>query len=195
MKLTRKISPRERILKTAERLFHKHGYNEVGINQILEESNCAKASLYENFESKEELAKFVLRRYQAGTVIWLQKIIKNSETPTLFARNFQIAILKQIQSKNEIHRGCPVALFSTQLHQLDSFKDDFENFAIKWEHVLVKKIQTWKAMGLISEASNPKTIARFMLSLYEGCLVMWRISGNIEYIRETKHQLNIVFKS
>lgn len=47
--------PKERILETASLLFHKQGYNSTGINQIIEEAEVAKASLYQHFKSKEEL--------------------------------------------------------------------------------------------------------------------------------------------
>jgi len=49
------ITPKERILETATRLFYSQGYNSTGINQILDEANVAKASLYQHFGSKEDL--------------------------------------------------------------------------------------------------------------------------------------------
>ena len=42
-------------METAYELFYTQGYNVTGINQILDESNVAKASLYQHFGSKEEL--------------------------------------------------------------------------------------------------------------------------------------------
>jgi AcrR family transcriptional regulator len=48
-------APKERIMATAFRLFHQQGYNSTGINQIIKESDVAKASLYQLFHSKEEL--------------------------------------------------------------------------------------------------------------------------------------------
>lgn len=48
--------PRQRILDSAFRLFHTQGYNSTGINQIIEVASVAKASLYQHFKSKEELA-------------------------------------------------------------------------------------------------------------------------------------------
>ncbi len=48
-------APKERILETAYKLFFKQGYNMTGINQILDESKVAKASLYQHFGSKEDL--------------------------------------------------------------------------------------------------------------------------------------------
>jgi AcrR family transcriptional regulator len=56
-----KSGPRERILETAARLFYTQGYNNTGINQILEEAKVAKASLYQHFGSKDELGVHYLK--------------------------------------------------------------------------------------------------------------------------------------
>ena len=56
-----KSSPRERILETAQRLFYQQGYRATGINQIIKEAKVAKASFYEHFSSKDELALAYLR--------------------------------------------------------------------------------------------------------------------------------------
>lgn len=46
---------KERIVETASELFYKNGYNRTGINEILEKSGVAKASMYQHFRSKEEI--------------------------------------------------------------------------------------------------------------------------------------------
>lgn len=45
----------DKILDTANRLFYRQGYNQTGINQIIEEAGVAKGSLYQHFESKTDL--------------------------------------------------------------------------------------------------------------------------------------------
>ena len=49
------MDTRKKILDTASRLFYHQGYNATGINQIIQEAEVAKASLYEHFRSKEDL--------------------------------------------------------------------------------------------------------------------------------------------
>ncbi len=64
---------RERLLRAAYELFTKKGINQVGIDAILAKSGCAKASLYANFKSKDELALAYLDlREQTWTRGWLQ---------------------------------------------------------------------------------------------------------------------------
>ena len=46
---------RQHILNTAGSLFYENGYNLIGINEIIEKANIAKATLYNHFSSKEDL--------------------------------------------------------------------------------------------------------------------------------------------
>lgn len=65
------MTPRERILDTASRLFPRQGYNSTGINQIIKESVVAKASLYDLFSSKETLCiEYLNKRHD----FWFSKL-------------------------------------------------------------------------------------------------------------------------
>ena len=62
------LTPRERILETAFRLFYAHGIRGVGVDTIIAESGVAKATLYKHFRSKDELVLAYLDRVDA---VWL----------------------------------------------------------------------------------------------------------------------------
>ncbi|MCC7508176.1 MAG: TetR/AcrR family transcriptional regulator [Planctomycetes bacterium] len=50
-----KLSVRNRLLETANRLFYEHGYKATGINEVIKEAGIAKASFYHHFKTKEDL--------------------------------------------------------------------------------------------------------------------------------------------
>ncbi len=50
-----RLPVRNRLIETASKLFYEQGYNRTGINEILEKSGVAKASMYQHFRSKEEI--------------------------------------------------------------------------------------------------------------------------------------------
>jgi AcrR family transcriptional regulator len=69
--------PRERLLDAAYDLFAAKGVAQVGIDTILTKSGCAKASLYNHFQSKDELAlAFLAQREAVWTRGWLEAEIK-----------------------------------------------------------------------------------------------------------------------
>ncbi|MFQ3802020.1 TetR/AcrR family transcriptional regulator [Staphylococcus equorum] len=50
------------LLEVAERLFYEHGFNGVGLKQIIQEANVATMTLYNHFDSKEQLVEEVLKQ-------------------------------------------------------------------------------------------------------------------------------------
>ena len=50
----RESAVKDRILDTASRLFYERGDHTTGINQIIEEAEIARASLYNHFPSKTD---------------------------------------------------------------------------------------------------------------------------------------------
>ncbi len=74
---------RERLLEAAYRLFATQGVGGVGVDTIVAESGCAKSSLYNNFQSKEDLAlAFLDRRELVWTRNWLEaEVRRRTEDP------------------------------------------------------------------------------------------------------------------
>lgn len=73
--------PRERLVDAAYDLFSRDGVNQVGVDTILAELGCAKASLYSNFKTKVDLAiAFLDRREVVWTRGWLESEIKSHAT-------------------------------------------------------------------------------------------------------------------
>jgi AcrR family transcriptional regulator len=74
-------SPRDRLLDTAGRLFHRHGFQAVGIDRILAESGVAKMTLYRHFPSKDALIAAYLSRADAEFWAWAEKAMARARSP------------------------------------------------------------------------------------------------------------------
>ncbi|KGP77408.1 TetR family transcriptional regulator [Paenibacillus sp. MAEPY2] len=59
------MSARERLLAAASELFYQEGVHTVGIDRVIERAGVAKATLYSNFGSKDELIRaYLTERYE-----------------------------------------------------------------------------------------------------------------------------------
>ena len=67
----KKLGVKERINEAASNLFYFQGYNQTGINQIIAEAGVAKASMYQHFRSKEDIAVAYLK---GRHVMWMGKL-------------------------------------------------------------------------------------------------------------------------
>lgn len=96
---------RERILETADQLFARRGYGNVGINEIIDRSGTAKATFYQHFPSKESLCSaWLTRRHDRSEAEW-QRMRESAGQPEAKI----LALFDQLEGFLEAgdFRGCP----------------------------------------------------------------------------------------
>lgn len=95
----------DKILDTAERLFYTQGYSNTGINQVIEEADIAKASLYKHFETKTDLLVAYIQRTHERWHSRLQAAIDQVNDP----KDKLLAVFDYHIERQEIRQfgGCP----------------------------------------------------------------------------------------
>lgn len=95
----------DKILDTAERLFYGQGYNATGINQVIEEADVAKASLYKHFESKADLMLGYMQRYHQQWLCRFETFLNQYTDP----KEKLLAIFDYHAERQEYREfgGCP----------------------------------------------------------------------------------------
>lgn len=113
-----KTNPRERIIDTALRLFYEQGYLATGINQIISESQVAKATFYSHFTSKEKLCVAYL---QARHIIWMGWLKDNVEANSSDEERLQgvFGFLKDWMERCNF-RGCAFLNIASEVPTLNS---------------------------------------------------------------------------
>ena len=137
-----KPKARERILQAAGRLFHKHGYANVGINEIIETADTAKASFYQHFPSKEALCEAWLAEVHEMSEEMRLDVLKQDEPPERKIANFFGELSKYLL--NSDYRGCPYtntcAMVDTEsegvIRQIEFHKISIRDF---FEAILVER--------------------------------------------------------
>jgi AcrR family transcriptional regulator len=76
----KKQGVKDRIIDTASELFYYAGYNQTGINQIIAEAGVAKASMYQHFRSKEDIAVAYLKKRHTNWIGNLFEYIADKKT-------------------------------------------------------------------------------------------------------------------
>lgn len=69
---------RDRILTTAIDLFYRHGFNAVGIDRILRDSEVGKTTFYKYFVGKDDLMVEAVRKRDAWETIAWGRAVENS---------------------------------------------------------------------------------------------------------------------
>ncbi len=170
---------RERIISTAQELFHQQGYGATGIAQILKQSGAKTGSLYYFFPTKEDLLLAVLERYKAG--LWpelLQPIFDRISDP--IERIFGLLDgYRQVLMATGCTYGCPIAILALEISESHpaARKLVAENF-IGWRDAVKGCLE--QAAPRLPENVNLQDIAEFVLTVMEGGVMQARTYRSIE---------------
>ena len=176
----KKRSIRRDIIDTAARLFYKQGYCNTGINQIIEEAGIAKTSLYQYFNSKEDLLVVYLEESGIRTYEALQQAIATVESP----RDKMIAVFDYLE---------------TLVQQKEFSGCNFLNivYEIPEQAIRVKeqiKLQKDSVRKLFAETLKPidkEMMADELYMVFEGALIGNKVHNDVWPILSAK---NIVKK-
>jgi AcrR family transcriptional regulator len=101
----RKQNAKQRILDTASALFSERGFLAVGINEIIEKSESAKASFYQHYKSKDLLCAAWLSNMHERSEKSHEAILQSKDSADKKLRDY-FDYLKKWLIKNNF-RGCP----------------------------------------------------------------------------------------
>jgi len=158
------VIAKDRILEAATELFYKRGVNATGIDLIISEAGIAKATLYNNFESKEVLVAKYLERLRLK-----------------FEENLQQAVSKQGRSLT-----IPFDLLETTVVQGEFFGCPFTNALTELPESTLVQEEVRKYRGVVlnyfSEFANKEIVQQLML-VYDGAFTSCKLDPNRKGVR------------
>jgi AcrR family transcriptional regulator len=177
----KRLGVKERVIKAASHLFYYQGYNQTGINQIIEESNVAKASMYQHFRSKEDIAVAYLA---ARHTMWVSKLLnfiankKTNKTKLIASFDYLIEWLEE-----DDFRGCGFQNIFVDLPE--------ESHKIKAQVVYHKNELGTLVYELLNNETqySPKEVKQIrdeILVLMEGAIILSQIQKSIWPIKAGK---------
>ena len=155
---------RERLIRAAYDLFTRKGIAQVGVDAIVARSGCAKASLYANFKSKDDLALAYLElREKLWTRDWLEAEIR-SRTPDPKAQLLVIFDIFDEWFRRRDFEGCAFINVLLEARADGSVRD-----AAAANLATVRSIVAEVARA--AELDEPKNLARVWHILMKGAII------------------------
>lgn len=186
--MSEKINVRMRVLLTAMRLFYSQGIKSTGINQIIEESNVAKASFYKYFPSKRDLIRECVVEYDKYIKMKMVNIVLGSTSFNDFIKKWNAAIKEDFQIR---YRGCPIA---EACFQLDTEDPDMmkllKGIIDGWVNMVMQFLQRMIKNDRLPADIDVEKVSRRMVHLYEGAATMWRITNDESYIDDLEYLMS-----
>ena len=160
---------RETVINVASRLFREHGFDGIGLKDLMEGAGLTQGAFYKQFASKEDLAAQASRRaLESVSSRWSAAAAANPKDPL----SAVVAIFLSTDHREERMDGCPiVALGSDAARQGSDVKASFEAGIREYLELLDRWVG--EADG---EEPSDKTMA--ILSTMVGAMVLSRAVNN-----------------
>ncbi len=176
---------KEKIKQVSLGLIHKNGYKNTSINNVLDSSGVKKGTFYFHYESKEKLVVEVLNE---GLLQYDDKIKSKIEHEAASDQLIDmIEAIAEYHLRDETLNGCIFGNMGREIGQDGSkvsmlVENVFEKWEARFERLLIKAVDN-KELELKESAM---VLARVILALIQGGLVLSKISGNIDSFKDCK---------
>ncbi|MFF0450870.1 TetR family transcriptional regulator C-terminal domain-containing protein [Streptomyces sp. NPDC004609] len=165
-------SLREDIIKAAVEQFHTFGFTAAGVKDITAAAGAPKGSFYNHFESKEALAVIALERYGATRGL---ADLGDTSVPPLARLRRHFEAMRDENLGYGFSRGCLIGDLATEIaDHSEVVRTAVRDSLQYWCDALSGTIAEAQQAGEVSKALEPDTIARFVLSAWEGALISAR---------------------
>jgi AcrR family transcriptional regulator len=162
---------RERLLDTAWGLFCKNGYRAVGIDTVLAEAGVAKMTLYNHFDSKEDLIAAAMAKKGAEHLAALETVIEAAGRAPL---KRLLAVFDWLEAWFAMKEftGCA---FLKAVGEYTGADDKPRRAAAAFKQALQDRVER---LCVEAELRHPPAVARQLMVIIDGATIHADMHGN-----------------
>ena len=155
----------DNILEIGTDLILKNGYNNVGLNKILQTANIPKGSFYYYFKSKEDFGIQVIKFYSENSLTFLKSYLTDtSKSPKERIITF-FEDMQNVYADKHFKEGCLLGNCSLELSDMsEAFSNSVANELNKWQECFEKCIQEGQEENAIRSEESAKEMSDFILT-------------------------------
>lgn len=176
-----KANTKIRMIETGAEIMHLKGFNNTGIQEILDSTGVPKGSFYNYFRNKEDFGLQVVDHFVNYFHSLAEDILENKSLPPLERiRGMLNGFIDFFHSKNYAY-GCPVGNLAQEMGDLspafrEKLKDSIDSMAGHYSKVLEEA----QVSGDLSKDLDVRDTAYFIVSSWHGALVHMKIEKGPE---------------
>jgi AcrR family transcriptional regulator len=163
------MTPKKRLLQTAEKMFYRYGYRAIGVDAISAESGIGKMTLYRHFRTKDDLIAEYLHDNNENFWKMFEEITGGTEDPREKLLVFFQALGKYVNDPQCY--GCPHLNVSVEYPQAG-----YAGHQIALAHkASVRK--RFQKLAEFAGAKDPEELANQLVLLMDGAYMAARVYG------------------
>ena len=190
--MPRTSDARERIVRSAARLFVERSYHAVGVDELCAAADVRKGSFYHHFASKSEVAKAVIDLHAHGFAERLDSDPDDSPAEKLHAVPEAIGRIQTgLESQFGRVVGCPFGNLAAELSTTD--EDVRAHLALRlaqMEAGLAEVCREAVEQGVLRDGTDPDQLAHALFAQYQGTILLAKLNrSSADVIAPALHEL------
>lgn len=186
-----KEATRAKILRAAEKVFARQGYNAASVDDIVKESGLSKGALYGYFDSKEELF-LALRRHNVGVRVD-QVIAAMPPGTSVTEKLIKAGELAMREAARQDRNSLRVAFeFWTSAPRIKAVHEYYADWYRMYNEFLAALIREGIQRGEFRRDVDPAALARLLIAAIDGLCLHWALLGSdIDWQAEERTLLTV----
>jgi len=170
---------REHILEVGGDIIHHKGYTATGLQEILSAAGVPKGSFYFYFKSKEEFGLALIDHYRERLASGPGRILRDETQPPLERlAQFFLWFRERFAAEGCI-KGCPLGNLTQEMGDVNpAFRDKLCQSMENLIKAVTMLLATAQAREELKPGLDPEATARFIVSAWQGALVLMKASAN-----------------
>lgn len=162
---------RDRLIRTAVDLFYLHGFNAVGLDQILDAAGVTKTTFYKHFESKEDLVIAAVKQRDVWEAAAWRRAMGKMGGPEPKGQLLALFDLLDIWFNDPSYGGC---LFINAAAEFPDPRDPVHQIAAEHKRRMRDDIES---LAIAGGAKDAKVFADLYTTMFEGTLILRHVHG------------------
>lgn len=171
-----KEDTRQKLIATGAAIMHLKGYNNTGIQEILDTAGVPKGSFYNFFRSKEDFGLKVIDYFVEFFSQVSDRFFSDASLQPLERMRNLFTWFMDFFKSADYTLGCPLGNFAQEMGDInpafrDKLKASFDALAEKFTNVLSEA----REAGQLPMAMDIRETAQFIVSSWEGALMPMKV--------------------
>jgi AcrR family transcriptional regulator len=182
----RRNDKKEIIIQTALELFNKYGFDKVTVTEIAEKAHVSKVSIYNFFESKDNLRRIIIKNILDDSL---------KETKMLVEKECNFIEKMREYLENRIIHGVQYNMdfFFDGVERDPVLRQYLDDFNIKNKQLIASLIREGKKIGYFSEDISDTAIEIYIDIFYNYFLNNRKIRPALEHHPKLAEEINLLF--
>ncbi len=177
-----KISTREKIIKTADELFYKNGFDHTSFADVASNVGISRGNFYHHFKSKDDILAAVIEHRKKNTKKMLEEWERDARSPKGRIKCYIDILIKNQTLIKEF--GCPVGTLTNEMAKLKhaSTEDAASIFSL-FKYWLTEQFEKGGCQN------NADRLALHVLSWSQGTVTIYNAFKDDDFLKNEIRQI------